>query len=440
MAERDDDFSFLLASIRRLLGELRTDLSPRVGRHERGAVLAEHVVETLNALEAKVDAEEQRYPRRVSPASKAAGSRELRFYSRLVWATHDALGWLQSDAHDLDLGALYFADEAALALISEGVEVVPVEASDYMYSTSSWPFSWVFEDHLKEPMPKSDRPIVLAFPAHERHTMLLHCLFVHELGHASVDAHQLVDQVFNAIKTSAAYRDALNQTIARAGGVDAATVVANAERVAKAWLEELLCDALAFGYLGPAYLFAFAQMGLSVSWSEPGEEHPSTTFRTATLVKLAEHQGWATYLEDRISAIWDWLAFAAKEPSTPGDILAVFAEEACEEAQATIFALSEQVLAGDRFGLDQWEGQDDHFATLLANDVLPAERADGVPADHPEILLAAWLQAIDKHEKTPEAINASVAEHRYHRFVAKALEMSTLLRTWEEVERDAAEA
>lgn len=440
MATRDDDFTFLLAAVRRLLDEIRAEVAPRREGHKRGVVLAEHVVQTLDAIAARVEGEEQRYAHRVRPASKAGGSRELRFYAQLVWATHDALRWLRPDPDVLDLGALYFADEAALALLGQGIEIVPVEAPEYMYSTSSWPFQWVFEQHLKEPMPKADRPIVLAFPAHERHTMLLHCLFVHELGHASVDDHDLVEAVLQPIKGTAPYQAALQQTFAASGPASTATIAADPEGLAESWIEELLCDALAFTYLGPAYLFAFAEMGLSVSWSEPGNDHPSTTHRTSLLVDLADDQGWSAYLEARVSPIWEWLKFAATTNPGPRDAVSSFAEQVCQQARANILSAPQTVLGNHAFMAQEWKDDEKHFTDLLTNDVLPAEQEDGSPAEHAQILLAAWLQAIEKHGNRPAAISASIGETDYHRFVARALEMSTMLRVWKEAETDPAEA
>ena len=86
-------------------------------------------------------------------------------YAQLVWATHDAIGWLRREEQQpLDLGALYFADEIALALLGTGVEVVPVESPEYMYWTSSWPFEWLLEGKLGEELPDGPRPDRPRFP------------------------------------------------------------------------------------------------------------------------------------------------------------------------------------------------------------------------------------------------------------------------------------
>jgi hypothetical protein len=136
VAAADDDFSFVLAAASRLLEEIRQEIDSRRDPQGRGQVLADHVVDALEAIAAKIEEEKDRYPQRKNEASKQAGARALRFYAQLVWGTHRALHWLRSDEHQmLDLGALYFADEIALALLGPGAEVTPVDSADPTCST-----------------------------------------------------------------------------------------------------------------------------------------------------------------------------------------------------------------------------------------------------------------------------------------------------------------
>ena len=433
MAAADDDFAFVLAAAGRLLEEIREEIVSRRSKGRRGEILAGHVVDALEAIEARIHEEKQRYPSRQRSSSKEAGARELRFYAQLVWGTHRALHWLRPDEQQaLDLGAQYLADEIALALMGPGVEVTPVDSADYMYSTSSWPFDWLLEDELGEQRPEGPRPVVLAFPAHERYTTLLHCLFAHELGHAAVDEKQLVAKVLRPLEDSGAYEAMLDGAVENARVELEELIRERAPKLANLWLEELLCDALAFGLLGPSYLFAFAEMGLSVGWSESDEEHPSMALRTQLLAIFAERGGWDAYLKARLPRIWKWLEFAAAGPSRVPSLIGSFAERICRNSLDQILDLAEASLNDEQFKAANWEAQDAYFANLLDHDILPVETEHGEAAGHAEILLATWLQALDKHDGEPSAISGAVGEDDYQRFVAKALEMSTTLRIWNE--------
>lgn len=433
MAAPDDDFLFLLAAVRRLLGEISDEIVSRRCEGRRGEILASHVTHALDAIKDRVDLAEERYPSAKTDAAKKAGARELRFYTQLVWGTHCALLWLHPDEHQLlDLGALYFADGTALSLLGAGVEVTPVESSDYMYSTSSWPFEWLLEDELNEKLPDGPRPVVLAFPAHARYTMLLHCLFAHELGHAAVEEQGLVADALKPMEDSGEYDAKLDHAAGQIPDELEPILREEAPRLARLWLEELFCDALAFALLGPAYLFAFAEMGLSVGWSKSDEEHPSMALRTRLLVEFAERSGWSNYLEARLPKIWAWIEFAGAGPSTVSGTIESFAERICRNSLSIILDLTEASIAGKQFTPDDWQSKDGYFTELLNNDILPVEYEDGSAAKHPEILLAAWLQALDKHGAEPSAIPKAVGEADYHRFVAKALEMSTTLGVWKE--------
>jgi hypothetical protein len=435
LAPQDDDFAFVLAASRRLLRQISQEITSATPAGQRGEVLAGHALGALAAIQERVDAIDLRYPELNGEKAKKAASRALRFYSQLVWSTHHALQWLRGDESELlDLGALCLADELVLALLGPGVEVTPVESTDYMYSTSSWPLDWLLKEQLGEPIPESARPIpiVLAFPARERYTTLLHCLFAHELSHTAVRVHQLVDQALEPLKTKGEYENALN---AACTGVSLPpeVVAEYASARAEVWLEELCCDALAFALLGPAYLFAFAELGLSVGWSEPDDEHPSMAVRTRLLVEFAERTGWASFLSERLPTIWAWFAYAAEAPSVVKGAVETFAEQMCSHSFESIFRLAEACLGDRRFTLDKWKTHETNLAELLDNDILPIDCSDGSPASHPELLTACWLQVLRRHGDKPEAISEAVAEADYQRFVAKALEMSTTVRVWGEV-------
>lgn len=436
MAAADDDFAFLLDAIKRLLSSIRSQVESGHGDRPRGDVLASHVLQTLDAITNRVQAEEGRYPLRRSQSSKEMAADSLRLYMQLVWVTHSATCWLSQDEDTLDLGAIYFADEAALALLGQGAEIVPVADSEYMYSTLSWPFAWLFDKYLEEEMPEGPRPIVLVYPDHERHNTLLHCLFVHELGHATVHKYDLASKVLDRLNTTSEYRQLVDSWVMPGESEPNPELVEEIETQALSWLEEMLCDAFAFGYLGPSYLFAFAELCLSTSWAEVGEEHPSTTLRTNLLLRFSQRTAWDSYLRGRLRKVWDWFEFAASPGSAATDLVSISADRICLLARDIVIDAAEQILGSEVFKPSRWRRLDGYFAKLLDNDILPVMREDKTPASHAEILLATWLQAIDKHGATPAALARALGEERYPRFVAKALEMTTVMRTWKEVDFD----
>lgn len=444
MATQDDDFAFVLGAVRRLLDEISAEIEvlhprePAGGESEearpdrRGRILATHAIDALDAIRRRVNHLEARFPSARRPPTQRAMRDELRFYTHLTWSTHHVLQWLQPREDQLlDLGALYFADEVALDLLGPGIEVNPIESSDYMYSTSIWPLNWLVRKRLGEKQSEQERPIpiVLAFPAREKSTMLLHCLFTHELSHAAVRVNELVDRCLQPMKSSGQFDDWLQFAERRSGDLAEFTQLLGPQ-FAGSWIEELLCDALAFALLGPAYLFAFGEVALSSGWSEPDEEHPSTATRTKQLVLLAERYGWDEFLSERLPRIWEWFKFAGQAPAVSKDQGQAFAERVCRNSFDRIAELVDEVLGERRFGPEKWRRNEEHLTTLLESDIVPAQADDGTAVSYAEILNASWLQGLAKHDNQPTAISKAVAEADYQRFVAKALEMSTVLRVW----------
>jgi len=177
-------------------------------------------------------------------------------------------------------------------------------------------------------------------------------------------------------------------------------------------------------------------MGLSVGWGEPDDEHPSMALRTKLLVSFSQRSGWFSFLEARLPSIGGWLQYAADGPSIVPSPVESFAERVCRNALDGILDRVEDALSDSRFTPDKWAEWESVLAELLENDILPTQAAEGAPAPHASILLASWLQAIEAHGGTPASISLAVAEAEYQRFVGKALEMSTTLRIWEQMEVD----
>jgi hypothetical protein len=426
----DDDFAFLAATAHRLIDELAAEVTPRVHGKGRGAVLAEHINQTLDAIRARVTRDETRFAAAQSATAKATLARQLRLLVALTWGIHEAMPWIDPPRHQLDLGTAFLIDETALAMIGPPVEVLPVESNHYMYWTLSWPFEELWSENLKQPMPRGTRPIVLAYPAREAPSALLHGAFAHELAHAAVDHHDLLGTVADPLLQGSDYSAAITARFGTA--TDAATVRSkqNVGNQVEEWIEELLCDQLALTYLGPSFLFCFAGMVLPVTWNEPQDQHPNATMRMRFMLDTVRANHWDTLVSERLPTIWAWFEQAAATKPAVTDPITELLIDTCEAVEPEIRRVTSQTIGTSAFDAAAYANVGERLAELLNNDILPAQLNPTTAADHRHILLAAWLHAVDHNGGRPAAIPAALAQREYQRFIAKALEMSTTFTAW----------
>ncbi len=432
----DDDFAFLVATAQRLIDQLADEVIPRATGEWRGAVLAEHIQQTLDAIRARVDRDRVRFEGAKSDTARSTLAMRLRLLVSLAWAIHEAMPWLDPPRRQLDLGTTFLIDEAALAMIGPPVEVLPVESHDYMYWTLSWPFEDLWDVNLKQSMPRGTRPIILAYPAREAPSALLHGTFAHELGHPAVDHHGLLATVADPVLRGADYLSELGTIFGT--GTDAATVRRKGDVGGRLedWIEELLCDQLALAYLGPSFLFCFAGMALPVTWNEPQEQHPNATMRVRFMVDTVIANDWHTLVSDPLPRIWAWFEEAAATPSAGADQVTKLLIKVCEDIEDEIRRVTSEMIGDRAFDAEAYSLVDKRIAELLENDILPAQLNPSTAADHRHILLVAWLHVIERHGSSPEAIPAALRERDYQRFIAKAFEMSTTFRAWNAVASD----
>jgi hypothetical protein len=432
----DDDFAFLVATAGRLIDQLTDEVAPRAADKRRGAVLAKHIQQTLDAIRMRVERDRLRFASAKSDTARSTLTIQLRLLVSLTWVVHEAMPWLDPPRHQLDLGATFLIDEAALAMIGPPVEVLPIESNDYMYWTLSWPFEDLWDINLKQSMPRETRPVILAYPAREASSALLHGAFAHELGHAAVDHHSLLARVAGPALSSTDYLSALDSIF---GTKTDATTVRRKRGVGERlqdWIEELLCDQLALAYLGPSFLFCFAGMVLPVTWNEPQDQHPNATMRVGFLMNTIVVNEWSACVSDPLPDIWAWFEEAAATASTGADQATKLLIKICESAEDEIRRVTAETIGEGAFDAQGYSLVDERLSELLENDILPAQLNSSTAADHRYILFAAWLHVIERHGRSPAAIPKALRERDYQRFIAKALEMSTTLRTWNEVTCD----
>lgn len=441
MAGHADAFAFVLASARRTLEQVRTDQRLERPAEGRGAALATHVAAMLQLIATRINTTEAQFTTAHSESAKGALVRNLRLYTQLARAVHEALPWFErAGGTSLDLGTKYFIDEMASAIVGQGVETVSVADSTYMYSTLSWPFRITALDYFNVDVADGIRPIVLFFPLKEADSVLLHAIVAHELGHSAVDEYRLVQTVVEPLQDDVAFAEALSKAakfIQTSLGVDSTA----AERMARArlasWIEELLCDALALHYLGPSYLLSFSAFVLAASWTDPQASHPAPTLRIGMMIDQLTDLDWAPWLEKRFPGLWAWFLWVkatASPPMTPDNefIQGVAVGQAQAVAVAARNRIDSKTYTPTIFTDDDKEARLD---ALLSRRILPVE-LDGAAVDRRNILLSGWSYALrtkpdgSVRVDGPAALAEALSEVSVQRFLGKALELSTVSETW----------
>jgi hypothetical protein len=427
------DLELLLAAARKEAGALKQDplLSEFPG--SRGAALREHVLDLLGAVEHRL--EEQ--PAKDAPEpSRRAFARSVRQGVHMLRAAHTALPWLAATrAPNLNLGSLYMAEEFARILVGDDVDLVAVpNQQQYMYSTTSWPFSRVIDNTPSFEAETKRRPIVLNYPLGDSDRLLLHPILAHEFGHPSCQEHELVASAEALLAGNQNFNAALEQVIEEMGGVWTSPPEQIARTIRahlRSWIEELLCDHLAIEVSGPAFIWAFAMFAMPFSYGEPGLEHPPNTVRLRLASEHLARRGWRPYMERVAPGATAWLDEIAADAEMPLEPLFSFIRDQLltnpEVLQDTaIGRVGERAL--DRSACEM---EAEEAAVLLEDLILPLGLA--TPLDGRSILIGGWQRAFSQHADDPAGMVEATADGRLQDLVGKAMEMSVVVKAWEGV-------
>ncbi|MCA1706312.1 MAG: hypothetical protein LC808_24815 [Actinobacteria bacterium] len=373
------------------------------------------------------------------PASTApepvrrAFARSLRQGIHVLRGVHAALPWLAATrAPNLNLGSLYATEEYARILVGTDVDLVVVPNPEYMYATTSWPFSAVIDNTPGFTPSTSRRPIVLNYPLSDSDRLLLHPIFAHELGHASADEHGLVAAVEAELDGDPSFRAGLQQTVEDIAANSTAVTKPQISGMLRGWLrdwiEELLCDHLAIEASGPAFIWAFAMFVMPFSYGEPGSEHPPNTVRLRLALEHLARRGWRPYMERVAPEVTAWLDAIAADASGYLDTRFAFLRE-----QLLAHARILQDAAIGRAGthtLDPAasEAVADEAARLLSRLILPVGLND--PLEGRAILLGGWQQALRDHGDSPSGMVSALMDRRLQDLIGKAIEMSVVAAAW----------
>lgn len=425
------DFQLLLAAAQYEIAALRDDgrlSTPFPGK--RGTALRDHVLDLIGAVEHRMAQE----PASGSTAhARSAFARSMRQSIVMLRGAHAALPWLEATRKpSINLGSLYVTEEWARTLVGTDVDLVVVPDPEFMYATTSWPFSAVINLTPGFTPANTRRPVVLNYPLSDADRLLLHPIFAHELGHASVDEHGLVAAVEMELDNDPAFTTALQDAVndmATTTGLTQTQLSGTLCGLLHDWIEELLCDHLAIEATGPAFIWSFAVFVLPQGYGEPGREHPPNTVRMRFALDHLTRRGWRPYMERVAPGITRWLDEIAADATGPLERPFAFLRDQLL-AHANVLQDTAMSRAGSG-ALDPGTSEPaaDEAADLLARLILPVGLGD--PLEGRAILLGGWQQAFADHGDSPAGPIKALTDRRLQELVGKAIEMSTVASAWE---------
>jgi hypothetical protein len=425
------DVQFLLAAAGHEIGALRSDrrLTPSPGK--RGAALRDHLLDLIGAVEHRMT---QAPPAAAPHIVRRAFARSIRQSIVMLRGAHAALPWLAATrTPNVNLGSLYVTEECARILVGTNVDLIVVPDPEFMYSTTSWPFSAVVNTTSGFTPTNTRRPIVLNYPLSDADRLLLHPIFAHELGHASVDEHQLVSAVETELDNDPAFSTALlskvNDMASNHWTALAPTQISGILRARlRDWIEELLCDHLAIEAVGPSFMWSFVLFVLPLGYGEPGEEHPPNTVRIKLALDHLTRRGWRPYMERVAPDVTSWIDQIAGDAASVLDPPFDFLRDELMSHATVIQDVAAQRSGSGALDAHATEPQADEAADLIRRLILPVGLT--TPLDARAILLGGWQHALQEHGDAPSGLIAALDDRRLQELVGKAIEMSTVASAW----------
>lgn len=427
------DFQLVLAAGRHEIEALLDDprlSSPLPGK--RGTALRDHVHDLIGAVEHRMA---QQPADNASVTARTAFARSMRQSIVMLRGAHAALPWLEATRRPyINLGSLYVTEEWARVLIGTDVDLVVVPDPEFMYATTSWPFSAVINLTTGFRPTNHRRPVVLNYPLSDADRLLLHPIFAHELSHASVDEYDLVAAVETALNSDPVFTAALQiavEDMAASTGLTQTQASGTLRGWLHDWIEELLCDHLAIEAAGPAFLWSFAVFVMPQGYGQPGREHPPNTVRMKFALDHLVRRGWRPYMERVAPEITSWLDQVAADAIDPLEGPFEFMRQ---QLLAHTDLLQDTALSRAGSGsLDPatTEPAANEAAHLLSQLILPVGLGD--PLEGRAILLGGWQQAFQDHGDHPAGLVEALADSRLQELIGKAIEMSTVTTAWEAV-------
>lgn len=429
------EFAFLAAAAEDRIAELRA--MPAVeadGDGLRGQSVAAHLVAVLDGVADAVAYRRGRFSSAVSDVQRLSEIHELRVQNRLLNGIEEMRPWLQVEQYAASIypGAISFLDQACAAIVQRPTDVICYPTTAYAYSSATTPFQDYLEE-VERTEPEGPIPIVLNYPAQEAESLFFHVLLLHELGHSADRVHDLYGRVIakEDDEVSAALQAAA-QEIVPDNPTQARIRLGQIQKLRATWLVEVICDAIAFSYCGPAYLLGFASFLLRYKDDLPTTRHPSTQLRLRLLLEQAAEAGWGEMMRSTMPYVVEWLQdVGTRQRSAPVAHPFDRVEESLKMTKANVWSVVDTHLGAQRCEPPAHQAEIRRVQRLLPLRILPVEH-HGQPLDLRAILAAGWLEA-EPTSFDPEALIRATEDTRKQAFLAKAMEMSALLDGWQRI-------
>jgi hypothetical protein len=374
------------------------------------------------------------------------------------------LAWLDAASVSvLDLGSRYLIEFFASRLVSDVSEVTVVTKPDGSYSIS---VSDLLDKALGDSGDAEDGIAIVVFiPRREQRSGLLHTLIVHELGHAASRQHGLAKKIRNEATEALAesHASAAEEVAAQmkddgfrlgvCGFLEKEKPIAASDEegiakladeflwmIAKACIEEAVCDAFAIRLLGPTYLYAFAAIVGTSNLDDFDLVHPSGRQRIGLMLEQLDEIGWTQVLEKRTPDIYSWFREKASEDLAKMEPGPTFTTEAVAVTAKRVREVVAEHIGELSFEPSEFSEEVQKTITeLLEVRVPPAQlqelgldKAELTPIHRPEIILGSWLFGIAEEGSSLPAIAKAPGLPELSSLLPKALELSALQRAWSE--------
>jgi hypothetical protein len=431
MDSLDREFSFLAASAEQTSEVQQAEAKAFLAEDpRRGGVLATHIDGAHQALRKHIEQRRIDYDDAPDREAKLGALTEMRNIVAGARHLQMMLGWLDAArTQPLDLGTQHFIEEAAQLLISAEAEITIVPMSSRSYGTLSNPLSSTFSLSGGQ-LPVGQQAVIVFIPRREQQSGLLHPLIVHELGHAAVTIHGLVDDVIereNDLPTE------LKAAAAKYGppvdlDVDAAEVLL--EKRLRKWIEEILCDFIAAQYLGPTYLYCFLAIVGTGSPDSAAGDHPPVRMRLRFLLQQLDELGWSEEIKSESREISEWCVESASVAHSYTSPEESFLTASIEKLSGPARQVVAEHLGEATFSATDYDAVKEAINEHLTESIPPAQGPDGDAIPRPAIVLASWTKALSDAGGDLEALAVAPHVAELSRLLPKSMELSAIVEAW----------
>ena len=345
--------------------------------------------------------------------------------------------------------------------------LTPITESNFQYSdigTRLKKWIQVFPDQGKILSLLPDNMSLLSFPDIYRDNIVANVLLAHEVGHFMVNVKHLVSKI--NIKIDKDMLDAyLKKNISNEEGIDKKKTISDSHWLTgqklkslvydsiKNWIEELLCDMIAFRLSGPVFVFGMADLLLTHGKkSTLTNDYPHISYRLSHIISEIERMGFVERVTDKkyrksigelINKIKSFLnlpdeqdnnniIFDENLPQSLKDQQMLFKVvlKAVENSLKDINKIANEITKGLQYTSEKFGNDMSVLIPKLDDKIPPSETEGGKPADIISILNAGiiykmtWRLSGKYDSSTIEAIQDT--EKSINSLVLHAIESTSL--------------